>query len=324
MTARLVAEPRTLSVVRPDMQWPAGLQQVFNQALDRDPAQRTASAGAFAKAFEAALQAPARPAPAVAAAPAATAGAAPSAAPASAPASAHGHAGAARSSPRWTGEIRRSSASRAPNRRSPRLRHHGHRSPARRCPGNAAAGTARGRRRRRAVDSHAAHSPPSLSLVLVLPRDGGTEAEAPRVSDIDRLVNSATNTAGKLIEGAQGPPRPRHPRPPMRRATRVPIRRHPAAHPVPPAPAPQPPPTRPLAPGCPSESPASPEPVRRTPSPGLRAPSPRSTASRRLSILHRPMKVMRAPPCLCAIAHRATAHRPTAPGLTSASPKPIC
>lgn len=59
MTARLVAEPRSLSVVRADMQWPAALQAVFDQALDRDPTKRTASAGAFAKAFEASLKAPA-------------------------------------------------------------------------------------------------------------------------------------------------------------------------------------------------------------------------------------------------------------------------
>ncbi len=56
MTARLVSEPRTLSLVRPDLQWSPELQAAFNEALDRDPATRTASAGAFARAFEVAAR----------------------------------------------------------------------------------------------------------------------------------------------------------------------------------------------------------------------------------------------------------------------------
>lgn len=208
MTARLVAEPRTLSVVRPDMQWPAGLQQVFNQALDRDPAQRTASAGAFAKAFEAALQAPARPAPAVAAAPAA--GVAPSAAPASAPASAQVDTpGAARvittvDKEEIRRELGKSGAK--PKITTP---------PPSRTPVASPSVPRATPQPAPRVDVQAPKSSgfrmpriplPSLSLVLVLAAGWWwyTKQRAPRVSDIDRLVNSATNTAGKLIEGAQG------------------------------------------------------------------------------------------------------------------------
>ncbi|MBY0490139.1 MAG: protein kinase [Gemmatimonadaceae bacterium] len=52
MTARLVSQPRGLAVVRPDLPWPKELQAVFDQGLDRDPDQRTPSAGAFADAFD--------------------------------------------------------------------------------------------------------------------------------------------------------------------------------------------------------------------------------------------------------------------------------
>jgi serine/threonine-protein kinase len=56
MTARLVSQPRGLAAVRPDLPWPQSLQAVFDQGLDRDPDQRTASAGAFAVAFDQAVQ----------------------------------------------------------------------------------------------------------------------------------------------------------------------------------------------------------------------------------------------------------------------------
>jgi serine/threonine-protein kinase len=52
MTARLVSQPRGLAAVRPDLPWPKELQAVFDQGLDRDPDQRTPSAGAFADAFD--------------------------------------------------------------------------------------------------------------------------------------------------------------------------------------------------------------------------------------------------------------------------------
>ncbi len=52
MTARLVSQPRGLAIVRPDLPWPPALQKVFDQGLDRDPDQRTPSAGAFADAFD--------------------------------------------------------------------------------------------------------------------------------------------------------------------------------------------------------------------------------------------------------------------------------
>lgn len=209
MTARLVAEPRTLSVVRPDMQWPAGLQQVFNQALDRDPAQRTASAGAFAKAFEAALQAPARPAPAAAPI-ATTAGAAPTAAPASAPASAQVNTpGAARvittvGKEEIRRELDKSGAkpkiTTPPPSRTPVASPPVSRTPPQPAPRVDVQAPKRSGFRMPRIPL------PSLSLVLVVAAGWWwyTKQRAPRVSDIDRLVNSATNTAGKLIEGAQG------------------------------------------------------------------------------------------------------------------------
>lgn len=55
MTARLVSQPRGLAAVRPDLPWPKELQTVFDQGLDRDPDQRTPSAGAFADAFDEAV-----------------------------------------------------------------------------------------------------------------------------------------------------------------------------------------------------------------------------------------------------------------------------
>lgn len=55
LTARLVSAPRSLSEVRPDKRWPRALEAAFEHALQRDPEQRTASAGDFARALEAAV-----------------------------------------------------------------------------------------------------------------------------------------------------------------------------------------------------------------------------------------------------------------------------
>lgn len=58
MTARLMSAPRTLQTVRPDLNWPRQLQVVFDAALQKEAAKRTPTAGTFARAFEAAIQAP--------------------------------------------------------------------------------------------------------------------------------------------------------------------------------------------------------------------------------------------------------------------------
>lgn len=58
MTARLVSSPRTLSAVKPDISWPTALQRVFDHALDKDPTRRTATADAFAREFEQAIATP--------------------------------------------------------------------------------------------------------------------------------------------------------------------------------------------------------------------------------------------------------------------------
>jgi serine/threonine-protein kinase len=203
MTARLVAEPRALSVVRADLQWPAALQAVFDQALDRDPTKRTASAGAFAKAFEASLKAPApRPAPA-APAPVAPTPSAPRPAAASAAAQVD-TPGAARVITTVDKEALKKELSKSGAK--PRIN-----TPP---PQRAQAPTPSQSQSGAVIDRQTATRRvprfrlplPSLSLVVVLA--GGwwwyTKQRAPRPSDIGRLVNSATNTAGRLVEGAQG------------------------------------------------------------------------------------------------------------------------
>lgn len=211
MTARLVAEPRALGLVRPDIQWPAGLQQVFTQALERDPAKRTSSAGAFAKALEAALLAPARPT--VSAAPASDSadlpgGTTPRPTPPAAPTQGN-TPGAARvietvDKEQLRRELDKSgarprsptpSASRTPPRALPQQ-------PAPQQPAPRVDVQAAPRRR----VSVSRIPLPSLSLLLVIGAGWWwyTKQRAPRASDIDRLVNSATNTAGRLVEEAQG------------------------------------------------------------------------------------------------------------------------
>lgn len=55
LTTRLVSAPRSLSEVRPDEHWPRALEAAFEHALQRDPKERTASAGDFARDLEAAV-----------------------------------------------------------------------------------------------------------------------------------------------------------------------------------------------------------------------------------------------------------------------------
>ncbi|MEP7346593.1 MAG: serine/threonine-protein kinase, partial [Gemmatimonadaceae bacterium] len=57
LTARLIDEPRPLSVAAPEVAWPAQLQAAFDRALDREPATRTASALEFADSVVAAVEA---------------------------------------------------------------------------------------------------------------------------------------------------------------------------------------------------------------------------------------------------------------------------
>ncbi|HEY0928774.1 MAG TPA: serine/threonine-protein kinase [Gemmatimonas sp.] len=201
MTARLVAEPRKLSVVRADMQWPAALQSVFDQALDRDPTKRTASAGAFAKAFEAALKAPA-PRPVPAPAPVAPA---PSGPPAAAPAATQVDTpGAARVITTVDKEaLKRELSKSGAKPRIPTPPPQRAQAPAP-TPSQSNATIDRQTATRRVPRFRLPL--PSLSLIIVLA--GGwwwyTKQRAPNVRDIDRLVNSATNTAGRLVDGAQG------------------------------------------------------------------------------------------------------------------------
>lgn len=48
LTARLIQDPKTLAEVAPDVDWPEDLQEAFNNALVREPENRTASAMEFA------------------------------------------------------------------------------------------------------------------------------------------------------------------------------------------------------------------------------------------------------------------------------------
>ena len=54
--ARLAGAPKTLATVSPDADWPAVVQDVFDRALDRNPASRYGSAGEFAAAFGVAVR----------------------------------------------------------------------------------------------------------------------------------------------------------------------------------------------------------------------------------------------------------------------------
>ena len=59
LLARLTQPPRRLSVVKPDVEWPAALQGVFDKALAADPAQRYSDVLDFARDFtEAVLELP--------------------------------------------------------------------------------------------------------------------------------------------------------------------------------------------------------------------------------------------------------------------------
>jgi serine/threonine-protein kinase len=57
MIARVGAKPKTLAAARPDVAWPAALQDAFNGAMAMEPADRTTSALAFGDAVVAAVEA---------------------------------------------------------------------------------------------------------------------------------------------------------------------------------------------------------------------------------------------------------------------------
>ena len=56
MAARMMEAPRPLSVAVPEVDWPSELQAVFDRALERDPAARTATALEFGEAVVAAVE----------------------------------------------------------------------------------------------------------------------------------------------------------------------------------------------------------------------------------------------------------------------------
>ncbi|MBX9928540.1 MAG: serine/threonine protein kinase [Gemmatimonadaceae bacterium] len=56
MIARLVEQPKTLAEIRPDIAWPAALQQVITKALTRDAAERYQSAAQFGREMAASVE----------------------------------------------------------------------------------------------------------------------------------------------------------------------------------------------------------------------------------------------------------------------------
>lgn len=54
--SRLAGQPRTLAEVRPEVAWPAAVQEVFDRALAREPAERPATAGELGMALLAAIR----------------------------------------------------------------------------------------------------------------------------------------------------------------------------------------------------------------------------------------------------------------------------
>lgn len=200
MTARLVSSPRPLITVKNDVRWPAALQQVFDQALDKDPTKRTASAGALAKAFEAAIVTPAVAAPATPAVPAR----------ATPPAGAESvlekvdTPGAARAIHTLDRDeiekARRSNKSSKPT-------------PAASRPAAAAAKAKPTPSAAPRVDVQVPRrgfrlprfALPSLPVLLLAGAGWWwvTKQRAPRASDVDRLVNSASRTADQLLNEAK-------------------------------------------------------------------------------------------------------------------------
>ncbi|WP_310568701.1 serine/threonine-protein kinase [Gemmatimonas sp.] len=193
MTARLMSAPRPLAVVRNDLRWPGGLQAVLDQALEREPTKRTSSAGAFAKALEFVTAGPV-----ASAAPAATA---PAAAPA--PAAKVDTPAARQIATVSRGDIKKELKARGGVVTPPARPSKPVTKPSKPVPVVA-------------VDDDDEPAPrrsvswprvrlPSLGFILVV--GAGiwfyNKQRAPRVRDVENLVNAATNAGGSLIDGAQ-------------------------------------------------------------------------------------------------------------------------
>jgi eukaryotic-like serine/threonine-protein kinase len=193
MTARLISPPRPLLSVKKDVVWPIGLQGVLNQALEKDTNKRTATAGAFAKAFEAAIAAPEPPAPARAT----------PVAPARVAVNTPGAAREIATLPKVdTPKPRLAPAKPATPKSKP--------TPAKPTPRRVEAAAdledvAPAPRRGFRLPSLPQLRLPSLGMVLVIAAGWWwvTKQRAPRPSDVNRLINSATRTASQLAEGAQ-------------------------------------------------------------------------------------------------------------------------
>ncbi|MBL0938787.1 MAG: serine/threonine protein kinase [Gemmatimonadaceae bacterium] len=200
MTARLVSAPRPLFTVKKDVRWPPALQQVFDQALDKDPAKRTVSAGAFAKAFEQALVAPAAPAPAAAApAPAPAAGA-----PQASILEKIDTPGAARAMATLNRDDAAKSGKAAKGAKPTPVA-----SKSQSKPNTKSSPTPSGRIDVQQAPRRSFRLPrlplPSLSLILVAAAGWWwyTKQRAPRPSDVTRLVNQATSTADRMLNDAR-------------------------------------------------------------------------------------------------------------------------
>jgi len=198
MTARLVSTPRPLITVKNDVRWPAALQQVFDQALDKDPAKRTASAGALAKAFEAAIVTPVVAAPAVPPRPT-------PAAPAESVLEKVDTPGAARAIHTLDRDeiekARRSNKAGKPTTAASRPAS----SPAAKAKPTPAATPRVDVQVPRRSFRLPRFALPSLPVLLLAGAGWWwfTKQRAPRASDVDRLVNSASRTADQLLNEAK-------------------------------------------------------------------------------------------------------------------------
>lgn len=198
MTARLVSMPRPLITVKNDVRWPAALQQVFDQALDKDPAKRTASAGALAKAFEAAIVAPVVAAPAVPPRPT-------PAAPAESVLEKVDTPGAARAIHTLDrDEIEKARRSNKAGKPTPAASRPASSPAAKAKPTPAATPRVDVQVPRRSFRLPR-FALPSLPVLLLAGAGWWwfTKQRAPRASDVDRLVNSASRTADQLLNEAK-------------------------------------------------------------------------------------------------------------------------
>ncbi|WP_373061133.1 serine/threonine-protein kinase [Gemmatimonas sp.] len=190
MTARLMSAPRPLALVRNDLQWPGGLQEVLDQALEREPTKRTSSAGAFAKALEFVIAGP-------------VPGAAPGAAPAvAANVEAEAPAAARQIATVSRGDIKNEVEARGgvvtpPARPVKPVSESNQQVPLNEDLDEPMA-------RRRSFPWPRVRLP-SLGLILVV--GGGiwfyNKQRPPRVQDVTNLVDAAKNAGGSLIDGSQ-------------------------------------------------------------------------------------------------------------------------